>query len=102
MRNRNHFIGLWLNDKEFAHLTAQCEITGLSTSVLIRQVLAGVQLRHKPPNEYASLLRELSAIGRNINQIAFWVNTARSASESQIVEAAVLAREAWELVKRSL
>ncbi|MBQ3702427.1 MAG: plasmid mobilization relaxosome protein MobC [Oscillospiraceae bacterium] len=102
MRNRNHFIGLWLNDEELAHLTEQCEITGLSTSVLIRQTLAGVQLRHKPPNEYAPLLRELSAIGRNINQIAFWANATRSVSEPQIVEAAVLANKAWELVKRNL
>lgn len=102
MRERDHFIGFWLNDKEYNHLLEQCEITGLPTSVLIRQALAGVQLRHKPPNEYAALLRELSAIGRNINQIAYWANATRSINESQIVEAAVLAKKAWGLVKTSL
>jgi len=69
---------------------------------LIRQVLAGVQLKHRPPDEYAALLRELSAIGRNINQIAHWANATRSINESQIVEAAVLANKAWDLVKNTL
>ena len=49
MRERNHFIDLWLNNKEYAHLRKQCEITGLPASVLIRHALAGVQLRQRPP-----------------------------------------------------
>ena len=28
MRERNHFIGLWLNDEEYAHLREQSEMTG--------------------------------------------------------------------------
>ena len=72
MRKRDHFIGLWLNDEEYAHLREQCEITGLPTSVLIRHALAGVKLKHRPPDEYTPLLRALSAIGNNINQIAHW------------------------------
>lgn len=102
MRKRNHFIGLWLSDKEYAHLTKQCEITGLPISVLIRQALAGVQLKRRPPDEYAALLRELSAIGRNINQTAHWANEAKSINEPQIVEAAILANKAWDLVKNTL
>lgn len=102
MRNRDHFIGLWLSDKEYAHLTKQCEITGLPISVLIRQALAGVQLKHRPPDEYAALLRELSAIGRNINQIAHWANEVKSINGLQIVEAVILANKAWDLVKTTL
>ena len=45
MRERNHFVGLWLNDEEYSHLREQCEITGLPVSALIRQAIAGVQLR---------------------------------------------------------
>lgn len=45
MRERNHFIGLWMNDEEYAHLREQSEITGLPASVLLRHALAGVQLR---------------------------------------------------------
>ena len=68
MRERNHFVGLWLNDEEYSHMREQCEITGLPASVLIRHTLAGVQLRQRPPGEYAALLRVLSSIGNNVNQ----------------------------------
>ena len=102
MRERDHFIGLWLNDEEYAHLREQCEITGLPTSVLIRHAIKGVQLKHRPPNEYASLLRALSAIGNNINQIAHWANAKKSIQEAEIKQAIFLAHKAWNLVKETL
>ena len=77
-------------------------MTGLSISVLIRELIAGVQLRPRPPGEYTKLLRELSAIGNNINQIAYWANAQKSVREAEIVDAAVLAKKAWELVKNGL
>lgn len=102
MRNRSHFIGLWLDDKEYSHLSSQCAVTGLSASAFVRQLIAGVQLRPRPPDEYAKLLRELSAIGNNINQLAYWANAKKSVNEDQLVDAAVLARRAWQLVKDTL
>ena len=74
MRNRRNFIGLWLSDKEYTHLKSQCEISGLSASAHIRKIIIGEQLRPRPPDTYAKLLRELSAIGNNINQIATRAN----------------------------
>lgn len=102
MREREHFIGVWLGDREFAHLNKQCAITGLSTSAFVRQAIAGIQLRPRPPDAYAALLRELAAIGNNINQIAHWANAQKSIHEPEIVEAAVLANKAWRLVKDTL
>lgn len=77
-------------------------MTGLSVSVLIRKLIAGVQLRPRPPGEYTRLLRELSAIGNNINQIAYWANARKSIHEAEIVDAMQLVRKAWELVKNGL
>ena len=102
MRERNHFVGLWLNDEELSHLREQCAITGLPTSVLIRNALAGVQLRQRPPGEYAGLLRTLSAIGNNVNQIAHWANAKKSIQEAEIRQAVLLANKAWELVKETV
>ena len=102
MRERKHFIGVWLDDKEYNHLIQLCATSGLSNSAVLRQILSGTQLRPRPPDQYAALLRELSAKGNNINQIAYWANATRSIQESEIVEAAALAREAWEFVKNGL
>ena len=102
MRERNHFVGVWLDDKEYIHLNQLCTTSGLSASAVLRQILSGTQLRPRPPDQYTALLRELSAIGNNVNQIAHWANAARSIREPEIVEASVLAHKAWELVKNGL
>ena len=88
MRERIHFIGLWLDEKEYGYLQEQCSVTGLSVSALIRKLIAGTQLRPRPPDQYAALLRELSAIGNNVNQLA------AKANSLGFVDAPMLYREA--------
>lgn len=102
MRTRNHFVGLWLDDKECAQLMKQCADTGLTASSVIRQAIMGIQLRPRPPDASAALLRELSAIGNNANQIAYWANARKSISEAELREAISLIRQAERLVKESL
>ena len=102
MRKREHFIGLWLDDAEYKRLLKQCEQSGLSTSALIRHVITGIEIRPRPPDTYAALLRELSAIGNNVNQIAYWANARRDVTDAEIRNAAALVRDAWRLVKETL
>ena len=102
MRKREHFIGLWLDDAEYRRLLKQCEQSGLSTSALIRHAITGIEIRPRPPDTYAALLRELSAIGNNVNQIAYWANARRDVTDAEIRNAAALVRDAWRLVKETL
>ena len=68
MRKREKFIGLWLSDAEYRHLLKQCTLSGLNTSALLRHSIMDVDIQPKPPNTYVVLLRELSAIGNNVNR----------------------------------
>ena len=102
MRKREHFIGLWLTAAEFAHVAEQCRSSGMSTSALLRRLAMGADIQPRPPDQYAALLRELSAIGNNINQIAYWANARRDISDTEIQTASALARKAWRLVKDAL
>ena len=102
MRTRSRHISVWMNDTEYRHLKRQAELAGMGIDPFIRSLVAGTQIRPRPPDQYAALLRELSAIGNNINQIAYWANAQKSIREAEIVDAAVLARRAWELVKNGL
>ena len=69
---------------------------------MLRKLIMGVQLRPRPPDTYAALLRELSAIGNNVNQIAHNTNAKKHADRSDIEEAVRLTCEAWRLVKETL
>ena len=102
MRKREKFIGLWLNDTEYRHLLKQCALSGLTASALLRHSIMGVNILPHPPNTYAALLRELSAIGSNVNQIAYWANANRGIDKEEIAEAVAMIRQIWRLVKDTL
>lgn len=102
MRTRNHRINFWLNDGELVHLKRQVEQSGLSMEGLIRSLIMGVEIRPKPPEQYAALLQNLSAIGNNLNQIAHIANGQKYIREAELNEAVKLVQEAWRLVKDTL
>ena len=102
MRKRNHHVSVWMDDEELNHLREQAKIAGLPVDRFVRNLVAGVELRPHPPEAYLDLVRELSAIGRNINQIAFWANAQRSVHESEIYDAIGLVQKVWQLVKDKL
>lgn len=95
-------ITLRLNAGEYAHMQEQAAATGLKMEPLLRQVIMGVNLRPRPPDIYAALLRELSAIGNNINQLAHQANARGEATRDEISEAARLVRQTARLVRDSL
>ena len=102
MRTRDRHVSVWMNEQEYRHLKKQAELAGLGIDPFIRGLVAGVQIRPRPPDTYAALLRELSAIGNNVNQIAYWANARKGVTDAEIKNAAALIREAWRLVKETL
>lgn len=95
-------ITLRLNANEYTHLKQQAEATGLKMEPLLRHLILGVQLRPRPPDTYAALLRELSAIGNNVNQLAHQANARGEATRAEIRSASALVQEAWRLVREAV
>ena len=101
MRKRNRHVSVWMNEAEYLHLKAEAKKAGLGIDPFIRLLVSGVQLRPRPPDNIAALIRELHAIGNNINQIAYWANAQKSTQEEDLRRAAALAYEAARLVKEN-
>ena len=74
MRQRNKRFSLWLNDEEFDRLEKDAQIAGLKKEPYITKLIIGNEIRPRPPDEFAKILRELSAIGNNVNQLAYKAN----------------------------
>ena len=91
---------LRLNATEYAHLCRQAEVTGLKKEPLVRQLIMGVNLRPRPPDAYAELLRALSAIGNNINQIARTVNARGFATKEDIAAITAAQETIWNIAER--
>ena len=75
MRNRNIKIQIWLNRREVEALKRKAKKCKLSQAAYVRFLITGYLPRESPSLEYYSLIRELRAIGNNINQIATVANT---------------------------
>ena len=74
-RKRNIPIRVWLSKSENAELRRKAKITGLPKSTVIRLLLNNYEPKEKPDTRFYEAMRQLSAIGNNINQLALKANT---------------------------
>lgn len=100
MRYRCNQINVYLSDCELRQLEKLSHNSGLSYSALIRQLLMKQDVKCKPPEHYMALLRELTRIGTNINQIARVANMSGSVGQEEIAKMQVMLGEIWREVKR--
>jgi hypothetical protein len=70
MLNRNIKITFRLNRAENERFKKQVKKSGLSQEAYIRHLIDGLVPTDAPPPDYYSMMRELHAIGTNLNQIA--------------------------------
>lgn len=78
----------WLSSQEAAELKRKAELAGISETAVIRLLIRGYAPREKPDGRFYDAMRNLSAIGNNINQLAAKANTLG------FVDAPMLRREA--------
>lgn len=74
MRKRSVQILFRLNEEEAEYLYELVRKSGRSKEAFLREMVKGYQLCEKPDPEFYRIMRELSAIGNRINQLAAKVN----------------------------
>lgn len=99
MRKRMIKISVRLNEEEYIHLKRQSEITGLKMEPLVRQLILGRELKPRPPENLAALLRQMSAMGNNINQIAKVSNSSKFIRSEDIEAIQKMQDELWQAIK---
>lgn len=70
MRKRNIAVITRLNQQEQQHLKSLVKKSGLSQEAYIRHLINGVVPEEAPPVDYYAMMKELHAVGNNLNQIA--------------------------------
>lgn len=100
MRENAKTMTLRLNAAEYAHLCQQAEAAGLKKEPFVRTLIMGVNLRPRPPDEYAEIRRQLAAIGNNINQIARAVNARGFATKEEIAVITAAQEMIWTIAER--
>ena len=98
---RKHTVSilLRLDEAQHRHLQKQVAASGLSTTQFLRDLIEGVEVKARLPNELPELLRQISAVGNNINQIARSVNTRKYATKEELAMIETLLAKIWDKVK---
>lgn len=99
MRSRVIQILVRLNEPEYRHLKKQLAASGVGQEPFIRSLIMGIDIRPRPPDEYGALLRELSAIGNNINQIARIANSDKRISPQALEDTMRMQAAIWQRIK---
>ena len=97
MRKRNIQKIVRLSRDEAQDLQKKAKKTCLSEAGLIRLLLRGYEPREKPDERFYDVMRELSAIGNNINQLARKAN-AGFASRDEVTRALRMLDRVYELM----
>ncbi len=74
MRSRNVQILFRLNEEEAERFYELVKRSGRSKEAFLREMIKGYRLCEKPAPEFYKSMRELSAIGNRINQLAAKAN----------------------------
>ena len=67
---RNNRVVFRLSDAELDALNRDVAKTGFSREEYLRLIVRMIRPRERPPADFPAVLRELSRIGNNLNQIA--------------------------------
>lgn len=97
---RNKAVLVRLSTKEKEKLKSDAAACSLKMEPYIRKLIMGKEIRPRPPDEYVKLLREINAIGNNINQIAHIANAERHITQNKIEEVLHLQDEIMRAVRR--
>lgn len=81
-----HQLHVMLSEKDYAHMKEQQRRSGLSTSALIRSLIAGLEVKERPTEAVLQVYRELNAIGNNLNQLTWAANRGVPVSVEQLAE----------------
>jgi len=74
MRKRSIRVQVWLNKEENTRLHTSAKKAGLSQESYLRTLINGYVPKELPPPDYYVMIKELHAIGSNMNQIAAKAN----------------------------
>jgi len=99
LRKRNHVIPVRLNAKELRYLDDQVQTSGFSREEYLRSLICGAEVKAKPCEHHAELLRKIAGLCNNANQLAHVANASGTASAESIKEMLRISKETWQMVK---
>ena len=95
MRRRDHVIPLRLNEREYRHLCEQVKTSGFSREEYLRSLILDKEIHPRPCTHHGELVRKISGLCNNANQLAHRANSTGVAGQQSVDEMTRLTRQIW-------
>ena len=89
MRTRSIKKQFWINKEEATILKNKSKKVGLNESDFLRLLIVNTKLKEKPDDRFYDVMKDMRAIGNNLNQIARVANSTGNISHDYKKEAEV-------------
>ena len=99
MKIRNRKITVRLSEKERKFLGEQADAGGMKIEPYIRELIMGNEVKSRPKEEWAEVVRQVAAVGNNINQIAKNTNMGMEVTADILKEVLEMQKHLWERIK---
>lgn len=99
MKIRNRKITVRLSEKERKFLGEQADAGGMKIEPYIRELIMGNEIKSRPKEEWAEVVRQVAAVGNNINQIAKNTNMGMEVTVDILKEVLEMQKQIWERIK---
>lgn len=98
-RKRRRVISLRLTEKELKHLNRLAAQSGFSREKLLRALIMGETIHSRPCTHHEDLLRKVSGLCNNANQVAHRANSTGVAGQESVDKMIRISQEIWKEVK---
>ena len=99
LQNRIRKVTFRVTPLEKEHLKTEAGKAGLPVEPFLRRLVLDVDLQPRPPAELTEILKQLSAVGNNINQIARVANSSGKISQADIEYVKTMQSMIWQKIK---
>lgn len=94
-------IPLRLNEREYRYLSEQVKTSGLSREEYLRSLILGKEIYPRPCTHHTELVRQISGLCNNANQLAHRANSTGMAGQQSVDEMTRIAKEVWLTIKEN-
>lgn len=98
MLKRQKQVSIRLTEQEYDQLCKKAKSDYLKREPYIRRLIDELYIEPRRPDEYLSLVADISVIGKRVNEIAHTVNRNWYVTEAQITELTQLLQEVQNMI----
>ena len=95
MRKRSCVVSFHVDEKELVYLNRQVVASGISREEYLRSLVMDKEIHPRPCTHHAELVRQISGLCNNANQLAHRANSTGVAGQQSVDEMTRLTRQIW-------